>query len=81
VHYYKTNRVDFKQGDHAQLANKLKKIKGKFILSYYDYESVRAYYKAFNIIKKAVPKYCVGCSKNNIDKHKPLGYELLILNY
>ncbi len=79
--YYKTSGVDFKQEDHARLAHVLKKIKGKFILSYYDNEIVRGSYKAFNIISKTVPKYSVGYSKNNLDKHKPVGHELLIMNY
>lgn len=79
--YYKTNSVNFKQQDHTQLVNVLMRVKGKFILSYYDHEFVRVNYKAFNIVKKSVPKYCEGCSKNNQDKHKPVGHELLIMDY
>lgn len=80
-HYYKTNRVDFKQEDHIRLVQSLKGIKGKFILSYYDHKFVRANYKRFNMISKEVPKYNVRSFKDNINTHKPLGHELLIMNY
>ncbi len=79
--YYKTSDVNFKIEDHLRLAQALKKIKGKFILSYYDHEFIRASYKTFRIVKKIVPKYSAGYSKNNLDKHKPVGHELLIMNY
>jgi len=79
--YYKTNAVNFKLEDHARLAQVLKNITGKFILSYYDHEFIRASYKTFHVVKKTVPKYSAGYPKNNLDKHKPLGHELLIMNY
>ncbi len=80
-HYYKTTAVNFRQEDHARLAHKLKKIKGKFILSYYDHESVKASYKGFKTVTKDVPKYSVGNFKHGIKQHKPIGHEILIMNY
>ena len=79
--YYKTKEVEFKQEDHERLAHVLKRIKGKFILSYYDHEIVRRNYKGFKIIIKDVPKYCVGNFRNEIKQHKPIGHELLVINY
>lgn len=79
--YYKTKEVDFMQEDHIRLARVLKGIKGRFILSYYDHESVRSNYKAFNMVTKEVPKYCVGNHKDNSNKQKPFGRELLIMSY
>lgn len=79
--YYKTKAVDFKPEDHERLAKVLKKIKGRFILSYYDNKMVRERYKGFRVIAKEVPKYSVGNFKNKPDKRKPLGRELLIMNY
>ncbi len=79
--YYKTSGVDFKQEDHNRLAHILHKIKGKFILSYYDHELVRKTYRGFNMVMKDVPKYSVGNYKKNIKQQKPIGREMLIMNY
>lgn len=59
----------------------LKGIKGKFILSYYDYEFVRKIYKGFKTVMKDVPKYSVGNFKHGTKQHKPIGHKLLIMNY
>jgi DNA adenine methylase len=79
--YYKTKSVNFRHEDHERLARTLKKIRGKFILSYYDHETIRKSYKAFRLVSKDVPKYCVGNNKKNLKKRKPIGQELLIMNY
>lgn len=79
--YYKTKKVDFTQNDHERLAQILKQIKGKFALSYYDHGFVRSHYKGFKIISKQMPKYSIRSFGKNAKHHKPLGKELLILNY
>ncbi len=79
--YYKTNSVNFKQEDHTRLADVLMRINGKFILSYYDHEFIRKSYRTFTIVSKDVPKYRVRSSNNISQNHKPIGYELLIMNY
>ena len=79
--YYKSRLVDFKKEDHERLSEILKKINGKFLLSYYDHEDVRRLYKTFNKKIKEVPKYSVGNFKRDIKQRKPIGREMLIMNY
>ena len=78
--YYNKNNVSFKLDDHVRLAELLKSIKGKFVLSYYDHKLVRELYKDFRIIEKATKK----ASRGNVGKYKnevkPEAIELLITN-
>lgn len=68
--YYKT---DFKT-EHNNLANILKNIKGKFLLSYNDCEEIRELYKDFSILELE--------RKNNLSSEKEAIYkELLIKNF
>ncbi|MHB8579137.1 MAG: DNA adenine methylase [Ignavibacteriaceae bacterium] len=79
--YYNTQEVNFTSDDHERLSRILKKIKGMFVLSYYDHDIVRILYKGFNKTIKFVPKYSVGNFKRDLKQHKPIGRELLIKNY
>lgn len=68
--YYKT---DF-ETEHNNLANALKNIKGKFLLSYNDCEEIRELYKDFSILELE--------RKNNLSSEKEAIYkELLIKNF
>lgn len=80
-HYYKTNGVDFTIEDHERLAKVLKKIKGRFLLSYYENDLVSKLYKDYKIIKKNAVKHSAGVTRNTKFKNKPTSVELLIRNY
>ncbi len=80
-HYYSFGNVKFTIDDHFRLANVLKNIKGKFLLSYYDHPFVDENYKGFNIDRKEVVKLSCGITRNRKDETKPRGVELLIYNY
>lgn len=71
--YYKMIN-GFTMKDHENLADILKGIKGKFMLSYNDCEVVRDLYKDFNFKELAVNYSLNG-------KHREKGSELLIMNY
>lgn len=71
--YYKMEK-DFGLDEHKNLANLLKNIKGKFMLSYNDCKLIRELYKGFEF-KEFNIKY----SLNNKVKHK--SKELLIINF
>lgn len=53
--YYNTEKyyqnVEFRKEDHVRLFEKLKDIKGKFIVSYNDCEYIRNLYKNYKIIE------------------------------
>ena len=53
-HYYQTV---FNETDHRDLAELLKHIKGKFLLSYYPHQLINELYKEFYIIKKEYIKH------------------------
>lgn len=76
--YYETEKYyteKFMPEDHMRLKNALKRIKGKFLLSYNDCEFIRKLYYSYNIVE-------VERSHNLIQgKEKPLYKELLIKNY
>ncbi len=74
-HYYK-NTGGFGQKEHEELANLLKDIDGKFLLSYNDCSLVRELYKDFNIISSKEIRYSLN-NKNNSKKVK----EIFITNY
>ncbi|GAB4287361.1 MAG: DNA adenine methylase [Ignavibacteriaceae bacterium] len=79
--YYKTNDVHFKLEDHYRLAAILKKIKGKYVLSYYDDPLVLKLYKGNKILKKEAVKHSCGVVRTRKIKEKPKSTELLIMNY
>lgn len=77
--YYETERYypdRFMPEDHLRLCKALKKIKGKFVLSYNECEHVRKLYKDYDIVE-------VDRTHNLIHqkKEKPRYKELLIKNY
>jgi DNA adenine methylase len=67
----------FTEQNHIILKNSLKKIKGKFILSYNDDEYIRELYKDFEIIELNRQKNLTGRTKNSDNIY----HELLIKNY
>ena len=77
-HYYE---VKFTREDHIKLADTLKKIKGKFVLSYYDHPLIRELYSGFTILEKETAKHSSGITRKSGRKEKPRGHELLIKNY
>ncbi len=79
-HYYDTDTNKFRLEDHKRLAELLKNIKGKFVLSYYENELVRKLYKDFKIIKKNTSKHSAGVTKQSGIKKKPRAIELLVMN-
>ena len=80
-HYYRTNNVNFKFEDHERLAKILARIKGKFLLSYYDGELVRKLYGKYRILEKEAAKHSCGITKFSKIKKKPKSKELIIMNY
>jgi DNA adenine methylase len=81
--YWKTenyyNNHDFDRDDHERLANALKDVKGKFSLSYYDFELLRTWFPEpkYRWEKKEFAK--AAAAKKG--KTQNMGEELLIMNY
>jgi len=75
IDYYGRFIPLFRGTDHIRLLNVIKRIKGKFILSYNDCYEVREWYNDFNIIET---KPIIYSSKPEGDKHAT---ELIITNY
>jgi DNA adenine methylase len=81
--YWKTenyyNNHDFDRDDHERLANVLKDIKGKFSLSYYDFELLHTWFPEpkYRWEKKEFAK--AAAAKKG--KTQNMGEELLIMNY
>ena len=81
--YWKTenyySKHDFDRSDHEKLCNQLKDIKGKFGLSYYDFELLGKWLpqNEFNWKEKQFTKQAGTKSDGTRDK----GTELLIMNY
>ena len=75
--YY--NNHDFDRDDHERLANVLKDIKGKFSLSYYDFELLHTWFPEpkYRWEKKEFAK--AAAAKKG--KTQNMGEELLIMNY
>ncbi len=75
--YYSNH--DFDREDHERLANKLKKIQGKFSLSYYDFELLHEWFpeNQYRWEKKQFAK--AAAAKKGVKQN--LAEELLILNY
>jgi len=80
-HYYNSDEVCFTLDDHKRLAGLLKKIKGKFVLSYYDHELVRSLYKKYKMLHKETSKHSCGVTRNSKTKTKPRGKEVLVMNF
>ncbi|MBX2975422.1 MAG: DNA adenine methylase [Ignavibacteriaceae bacterium] len=80
-HYYKTNEVNFGAVEHKKLSQVLKRIKGKFVLSYYDHPLVREFYSDYRILEKETAKHSAGITRHTKRVTKPRGHELLIMNY
>ena len=81
--YWKTENYysnhDFDREDHERLANVLNKVKGKFSLSYYDFELLHKWFPedTFRWEKKEFAK--AAAAKKGAKQN--MGEELLILNY
>ena len=81
--YWKTENYysnhDFDRKDHERLANCLKQIKGKFSLSYYDFELLHTWFPE-NTYRWERKKFAKAAAAKKNTKQN-LGEELLILNY
>jgi DNA adenine methylase len=78
--YYGTERyyqVDFPVNDHQRLYDSLKKIKGKFILTYNDCEEIKELYKDFAIEEVSRNNNLVGRYSEKNHSYR----ELIIRNY
>lgn len=81
--YWKTENYysnhDFDRGDHERLSNILKQIKGKFGLSYYDFEQLHQWYPEdrYRWERKQFAK--AAAAKKGVKQN--LAEELLILNF
>ena len=76
--YFETSGYDNKFGEdeHILLLDKLKNLKGKFLLTINDHPKVREWYKDFNI-KEVEVNYSVSKDEKGRGKYK----ELIITNY
>jgi DNA adenine methylase len=75
---------DFPREKHEELANTLANIKGKFALSYYDFDDLKVFYPEdkFTWHRQSVYRSAATRSGNNKDyKTKSKGTEILIMNY
>jgi site-specific DNA-adenine methylase len=81
--YWKTENYysnhDFDRQDHERLANTLKEVKGKFSLSYYDFELLHEWFpeEQYTWVKKEFAK--AAAAKKGTKQN--MGEELLIMNY
>ena len=76
--YFETAGYDnkFEEEEHIALRDKLKNLKGKFLLTINDHEKVREWYKEFNVREVEV-NYSVSRASEGRGKYK----ELIITNY
>lgn len=85
--YYKMEfyySKDFPRAKHEELANTLKGIKGKFALSYYDFEDLKLFYPedVYRWHRQDVYRSAATRSGNDKDySSKSRGTEVLIMNY
>ena len=81
--YYKKEHLyafhDFGRGHHEKLADILQNIKGKFILSYYEYDELNEWYPGGKYIWER--KDYAKASMATKGKKQSIGTELLIMNY
>ena len=85
--YYKMEfyySKDFPREKHLELADTLANIKGKFALSYYDFDDLKLFYpeSKFNWHRQNVYRSAATRSSNTANyKTKSKGTEILIMNY
>lgn len=75
---------DFPREKHEELAKVLSEIKGKFALSYYDFEDLRAFYPEDKFFWHRQSVYRSAATRSGKDKDystKSKGTEILIMNY
>jgi DNA adenine methylase len=81
--YWKTENYysnhDFDRNDHERLANCLKKVKGKFGMSYYDFPLLHEWFPEDNY--KWEKKEFAKAAAAKKGKEQNMGTELLIMNY
>jgi DNA adenine methylase len=77
--YY--HEVAFQKEDHLRLLNKLKQVKGKWILSGYHGELYDTELKGFPYVEINVSKHSCGITINSKRKAKPRATEVLWFNY
>jgi DNA adenine methylase len=81
--YWKTENYysnhDFDREDHERLANTLKSIKGKFSLSYYDFDLLSLWFPKDEYTWQ-MKKFAKAASASK-GKTQNMGEELLIMNY
>ncbi len=81
--YWKTENYysnhDFNRNDHERLSNVLKTFKGKFSLSYYDFDLLHEWYPEENFRWERKSFHKAAAAKKN--KKQNLSEEILILNY
>lgn len=81
--YWKTENYysnhDFDSGDHERLANVMKKMKGKWGLSYYDFPQLSEWFPKDKYIWEQKDFAKAAAAKKGVKQNK--GTELLIMNY
>jgi DNA adenine methylase len=81
--YWKTENYysnhDFDRNDHERLSTILKNIKGRFSLSYYDFELLEVWYPKNNFEWKSQKFNKAAAAKKGVKQ--TVGEELLIMNY
>ena len=81
--YWKTenyyNNHDFDSKDHERLANTLKRVKGKFGMSYYDFPQLHDWFPE-NEYKWERKEFAKAAAAKK-GKTQNMGEELLIMNY
>lgn len=81
--YWKTENYysnhDFDRDDHERLANVLTSIKGKFSLSYYDFELLSTWFPKENYTWEMKQFAKAAAAKKGVSQN--MGEELLIMNY
>jgi DNA adenine methylase len=81
--YWKTENYysnhDFDRNDHERLAKVLQQVKGKFSLSYYDFELLHTWFSETNY--RWVKKQFAKAAAAKKGKTQNMGEELLIMNY
>jgi DNA adenine methylase len=85
--YYKMEfyySKDFPREKHQELANTLANIKGKFALSYYDFDDLKLFYPENKFTWHCQSVYRSSATRSGKDKNystKSKGVEVLIMNY
>jgi len=83
--YYglKHYKNSFDENDHLELANLLNRCKGSVMISYYYFDGIYDLYPKdkWIYLEKEIAKFSYGITKNSKSTSRPVGKELLILNY